>query len=95
MSKSYIEHHASGAMSFVAKPAVTVFQATVIASALDLYRKTGLKANRAYTSRNMMATAAAITGRKFKARDYEAAAKALREWAHEQVSSGTVEVTHG
>lgn len=57
------------------------YQAIVIASALDLYRKTGMKANRAYTPSAMMKAASQITGRKFKARDYETAAIALREWA--------------
>lgn len=92
--KGYIEHSQHGSTSFVNKPAVSVYQATVIASGLDLYRKTGMKPNRAYTPKAMMATAAAITGKKFKARDYEGAAKALREWAQGQVASGKVEVRH-
>lgn len=61
--------------------AVNVFVALTVARALDLYRKTGMKANRAYTPKNMMATATKVTGKKFKARDYEGAALALREWA--------------
>ena len=61
--------------------AVNVYVALTVAKALDLYRKTGMKVNRAYTPANMMAMAAKVTGRKFKARDYEGAALALREWA--------------
>lgn len=58
-----------------------VYQAVVIARALDLYASTGIKANRAYTPAAMMRTAAAITGRTFKARDYRGAAAALRAHA--------------
>lgn len=57
------------------------FQAIIIASALDLYRKTGMRANRAYTPGNMMKVARNITGQNFKSREYEKAANALREWA--------------
>ena len=56
-------------------------QALVVASALNLYAKTGMSVNRAYTPKNMMATAESILGKKFKARDYAGAAKALREFA--------------
>jgi hypothetical protein len=49
-----------------------------VAVALELYAKTGMKANRAYTPSNMLRFAAAKTGMKFKARDYLGAAKALR-----------------
>lgn len=57
------------------------FQAIVLASALKLYRTTGMKANRAYTPSAMMRTASAITGKKYKAREYEKAESDLREWA--------------
>lgn len=66
--------------TFSGPAAVSVYQAAVVKSALKLYAKTGMKANRAYTPKNMMATASAITGKKFKARDYEGAIKALEEW---------------
>lgn len=56
------------------------FQAIVIASALELYAATGMKANSAYTPRNMMAAATRITGQKFKPRDYLGAAEALRAY---------------
>lgn len=63
---------------------VDAFRAAVIASALGLYRTTGMKANRAYTPKAMMAAAAEITGKTFKARDYEGAEKTLREWVKVQ-----------
>lgn len=56
-----------------------VFQALTIASALDLYAKTGMRANRSYTPTNMIRAAMSITGKKFKSRDYLLAAKALRD----------------
>ena len=60
---------------------IDAYQATVIASALTYYSRTNVPINRAYTPKNMMATAERITGQKFKRRDYLGAAKALREYA--------------
>lgn len=59
--------------------AVQKYQQLVIAKALEVYAKTGMKVNRDYTPKNMMAMATKITGKKFKARDYLGAAKALRD----------------
>lgn len=67
-------------MSTFSGSAVNVFGAAVIASALRLYARTGIKANRAYTPKNMMAMATKITGKKFKARDYFGAADAIDAW---------------
>jgi len=58
------------------------YQALVLASALRYYARTNVPVNSSYTPRNMMRTAAAITGKKFKARDYLGAAAALVEWMH-------------
>jgi hypothetical protein len=66
----------NGGTSFAGSD-VNIYRATVIASALRLYAKTGLKANRAYTPRAMMTAAAVMTGQTFKARDYVGAADAL------------------
>jgi hypothetical protein len=68
-------------MSFDGAAGVSIYRATVIASALRTYAKTGLRMNRAYTPSAMMKAAADITGRKFKARDYLGAADALKAWA--------------
>lgn len=51
----------------------------VIAVALKMYAKTGMKANRAYTPTNMMAAATKFTGIRFKARDYMGAYNAIME----------------
>ena len=67
--------------TFAGPEAVSVFRALTVASALKLYARTGMKANRAYTPAKMMRVAREITGKNFKARDYLLAAEALREWA--------------
>lgn len=77
-----INSNPSGGMSFVGKDAVNVYAATALASALRLYAKSGMKVNRAYTPKAMIAKANEITGKKFKARDYEGAAAALTAWAN-------------
>lgn len=58
------------------------FRAVVIASALELYAKTGMKANTAYTPKNMLATAGQITGVAYKRGAYMQAAQDLRAWAN-------------
>lgn len=58
---------------------VSVFAMITLKSALSLYAKTGMKANRAYTPTAMMRTASRMTGKKFKARDYAGAIAALEE----------------
>lgn len=57
------------------------FQAMVLASALELYAKTGVKVNRAYAPTKMMKTAERLLGYKFPARAYQRAADKLREWS--------------
>ena len=84
MSQNKIEAHEGGGMSFVGPKAVNTYRATVVASALRLYARTGMKANRAYTPANMMRVAQEIIGQKFKARDYLGAADALKAWATAQ-----------
>lgn len=59
---------------------VQVYTATVLKNGIALYARTGLRPNRAYTPKAMMAQAALITGRTFRARDYAAAVAALQEW---------------
>jgi len=56
---------------------VSRYQIIVIKHALAIYASTGMKVNRAYTPKNMMAMAEKITGKTFKARDYRAAVAAL------------------
>lgn len=55
----------------------TTYQRLVLAAALRLYAKTGIKANRSYTPKAMMAMAERLTGQRFAPRDYLGAAEAL------------------
>jgi hypothetical protein len=55
------------------------YRALVIAHALELYARTGLKANTAYTPTAMIRAARQITGKPLKTRDYIGAAQALRQ----------------
>jgi hypothetical protein len=83
-AESYIEHHPHGSTSFVGPDAVAFFAATAIASAMRLYLRTGLRVNRAYTPKNMIAKAEEITGQKFTGTaraKLEAAERALSTWA--------------
>lgn len=66
-----------GGTMYAGPKAMDAFQAIVIASGLKMYAKTGMKPNRMYTPKNMMAMAMKMTGQKFKARDYVQAADAL------------------
>lgn len=76
--------YAKSYTAFAGREAVEVFRAAAICSALYLYAEHGIKANRAYTPKAMMAAAAQITGKKFKARDYKGAHAALKAWVIEQ-----------
>jgi hypothetical protein len=67
--------------TFTGPDQVGRYRAIVMAQALSLYAKTGMKANRAYTPSAMIAAAREITGKHFRARAYEEAAQALRDWA--------------
>lgn len=55
------------------------YQRLVIASALRLYAKTGIKANTTYTPANMRVAAEHLTGQKFRPRDYLGMAEALEK----------------
>jgi len=65
------------ARSFSGPGAVDVFAMAVLASGLRMYAATGMRPNRAYTPKAMMAAAARHTGLTFKARDYMGAVEAL------------------
>lgn len=75
----YIER-TDGGRSFIGSD-VNIFRAVAIASALRFYAETGMRVNRAYTPKAMIAAASQMTGRTFKARDYIGAADALEALA--------------
>lgn len=78
----YLERTNNGT-SFVGSD-VEIFRAAAIASALDLYARTGIRVNRAYTPTAMLKAANQITGHVYKRGQYAAAAAGLREWANQQ-----------
>lgn len=53
-------------VTFTGPKEVNTFVIVVLRSAISLYSKTGMKANRAYTSTNMLRKAGEITGKKYK-----------------------------
>lgn len=55
-----------GGTVFSGAEAVSIYQATTLKVALSMYAKTGMKVNRAYTPKNMLATASRITGKTYK-----------------------------
>ncbi len=61
-----------------------VFQAMAIRRAMEFYAKTGMRVNTAYTPKNMLATAAKITGKdygtKWNAKTAATAVADLVEW---------------
>ena len=73
--------------SYCGPDAMAAFRALTIASALRLYAKTGMKANRAYTPTNMLNAATGITGKKYKRGEYVRAADDLTSWANEMKAS--------
>jgi hypothetical protein len=77
MKSTGVKHMATSTFTGTA---IDLYQAAVIKSALKLYARTGMKANRAYTPSNMMRMATIITGQKFKARDYHGAVAGLENW---------------
>lgn len=51
---------------FAGKEQVNRYVAVVLKSAIKLYINTGMKANRAYTPKNMLAKAGEFTGKTYK-----------------------------
>lgn len=79
-SNGRIIHH-DGGTTFAGPDAVAVYRAIAISSALRLYARTGIKANRAYTPTAMLRVASEYLGHPFKRGQYAEASEALREWA--------------
>ncbi len=80
-TNDHIASHPGGGMSFVGPDAVALYRATVIASALRFYDRTGMKVNRAYTPSAMLRVATEITGKSYKRGQYLLAAADLDVWA--------------
>ncbi len=52
--------------TFTTEAEINRYTMAVIKSAISLYLKTGIKANRAYTPSNMLRAASAFTGKPYK-----------------------------
>ena len=72
---------------------IEMYRLTVIASALDLYAKTGIKANTAYTPTAMLRNATMATGVKYRRGQYREAAADLRRVVEDMRSK--VEIVQG
>jgi hypothetical protein len=62
---------------------IEVFRLLVIAQTLELYAKTGIKANTADTPSNMLRNATEATGKRYKRGEYFEAAADLRKVVNE------------
>jgi len=69
---------------FSGERATRLFQAGVILGAMKLYAKTGMKANRAYTPKNMLLTAGNIVGKTYKRGQMQRAIEDLASWMLEE-----------
>lgn len=89
--------HTSGGTTFSGPAAVDVFRAYVIASALEMYGRHKIKANRAYTPTAMLDAVQSMTGMRFKRTQMVEAAQYLRTWANAKRAEipETREVNHG
>lgn len=70
---------------------VRVYQAMAIRSALNMYIRTGMKANTAYTPKNMLATAGHIVGKAYGKATNQTMQQAvfdLTAWIDSQRSEG-------
>lgn len=69
-------------MSTLTGPAIDVFRAKVVNSAIKLYLNTGMQANRAYTPQAMRSVASEYTGKTYprSRKGLETAHKDLTEW---------------
>lgn len=61
-----LSYDANGNATTFTGEGVEVFRLAVLASALKMYGKCGMRANRAYTPAAMLAAATAATGNKYK-----------------------------
>lgn len=82
MIDSHIEYNEKGeATAFVGEDAVSFFAAAVLVSALRMYAKCGIRANRAYTPTNMRVAATRITKKSYKRTELLKAADEVEAWA--------------
>jgi hypothetical protein len=69
-----------GHTTFAGPDATRLFAATALRGAIQLYLKTGMRANRAYTPTAMRAAASRVTGKPYKRTELAQAAADLTTW---------------
>lgn len=80
MNESYVSV-GNGHTTFAGPDATKLFAAVALRLAIDLYVKTGMRANRAYTPTNMRAAATRITGKTYKRTELAKASADLKVWS--------------
>jgi hypothetical protein len=71
----------AGGTAFVGEDGVRLFQAMSLRAGLRIYAKTGMKPNRLWTPKAMIALASSITGKAYKGRSrYDQAIADLDVW---------------
>jgi len=79
MTDSHIRVTDSGT-AFVGPDATKLFAAKALLAAINLYRRTGMKAARQYTPARMAHAAGYYTGKSYSARQLDKAAVDLLQW---------------
>jgi hypothetical protein len=77
---SEIVNHSDGSLTFAGPAAVNLYRAVALKTGLAMYMRCGIKPNRAWTPKVMLATAGQITGKTYKARAYAEAVADLEAW---------------
>ena len=77
-------------IAFNGPDGVAIYRATVLASGLRLYAKTGMKPNRAWTPTAMLQAAGSITGTRYKRGQFEQAALDLKAWVDARTNNSEV-----
>lgn len=74
--------------TFTGTNGVATYRAIALKSGLGLYVKTGIQPNRAWTPMTMLATASAITGKRYKRGQYVLAIADLESWIAQNGTTG-------
>ena len=75
--------------TFVGKRGVETFRAISLKAGLQLFSKTGMKPNRAWTPTAMLKAAGTITGKVYKRGQYDLAVTDLDAWIDSNGTTGT------
>jgi len=85
----------NGHTTFVGADATSLFRIMTIRSAIDLYVKCGMKANRAYSPSAMSRVATSVTGKTYQRGELAQASKDLGLWIEAMKAAMPVAVAGG